>query len=176
MAVLAAPEAAGWEPGISSDLSMVPTSTLEVKDESEANKVLRLIEALDDHDDVQNVYSDFDIPGRGDGRLRRVQVGRSRLGRASRAPVGGYPLTLRGRHGSIERMFVLGIDPGLSRCGYGVVTRRDGVAGRGGRRGASRRSRPCPCPNACARWPRSCGPWWPSSNPSPWSWNGFSSR
>ena len=23
-------------------------------------------------------------------------------------------------------MFVLGIDPGLSRCGYGVVTRRDG--------------------------------------------------
>ena len=39
------------------------------------------------------------------------------------------------RHGSIERMFVLGIDPGLSRCGYGVVTRRDGLAGRGGRRG-----------------------------------------
>jgi crossover junction endodeoxyribonuclease RuvC len=28
--------------------------------------------------------------------------------------------------GSIERMFVLGIDPGLSRCGYGVVTRRGG--------------------------------------------------
>jgi crossover junction endodeoxyribonuclease RuvC len=27
---------------------------------------------------------------------------------------------------SIERMFVLGIDPGLSRCGYGVVTRRGG--------------------------------------------------
>jgi len=27
---------------------------------------------------------------------------------------------------TIERMFVLGIDPGLSRCGYGVVTRRDG--------------------------------------------------
>ncbi len=24
-------------------------------------------------------------------------------------------------------MFVLGIDPGLSRCGYGVVTRRDGA-------------------------------------------------
>jgi len=23
-------------------------------------------------------------------------------------------------------MFVLGVDPGLSRCGYGVVTRRDG--------------------------------------------------
>jgi crossover junction endodeoxyribonuclease RuvC len=29
-------------------------------------------------------------------------------------------------HATIERMFVLGIDPGLSRCGYGVVTRRGG--------------------------------------------------
>ncbi len=46
----------------SSDLSMVPTSTIEVADESEAKKVLRLIEALDDHDDVQNVYANFDIP------------------------------------------------------------------------------------------------------------------
>jgi crossover junction endodeoxyribonuclease RuvC len=27
---------------------------------------------------------------------------------------------------SVERVFVLGIDPGLSRCGYGVVTRRPG--------------------------------------------------
>ena len=35
-------------------------------------------------------------------------------------------LTPAERHGSIERMFVLGIDPGLSRCGYGVVTRRSG--------------------------------------------------
>jgi crossover junction endodeoxyribonuclease RuvC len=26
-------------------------------------------------------------------------------------------------------MFVLGVDPGLSRCGYGVVTRRDGALG-----------------------------------------------
>ena len=37
--------------------------------------------------------------------------------------VGGSP---RGADppATIERMFVLGIDPGLSRCGYGVVTRR----------------------------------------------------
>jgi transcriptional/translational regulatory protein YebC/TACO1 len=41
---------------------MVPTSTIEVRDEGEAKKVLRLIEALDDHDDVQNVYANFDIP------------------------------------------------------------------------------------------------------------------
>ena len=41
---------------------MVPTSTVEVTAESEAKRVLRLIEALDDHDDVQNVYANFDIP------------------------------------------------------------------------------------------------------------------
>ncbi len=41
---------------------MVPTSTVEVASESEAKRVLRLIEALDDHDDVQNVYANFDIP------------------------------------------------------------------------------------------------------------------
>jgi YebC/PmpR family DNA-binding regulatory protein len=61
MAVRTALEAAGLEPE-SSDLSMVPTSTVEVSSESEAKKVLRLIEALDDHDDVQNVYANFDIP------------------------------------------------------------------------------------------------------------------
>ncbi len=60
-AVRAALEGAGLMP-TSSDLSMVPTSTIEVKDEGEAKRVLRLIEALDDHDDVQNVYANFDIP------------------------------------------------------------------------------------------------------------------
>ena len=54
-------EQAGMEPG-GSELSMVPTTTVEVTSESEAKKVLRLIEALDDHDDVQNVYANFDIP------------------------------------------------------------------------------------------------------------------
>ncbi|HEX3565044.1 MAG TPA: YebC/PmpR family DNA-binding transcriptional regulator [Acidimicrobiales bacterium] len=61
MAVRAALEGADLTPS-SSDLSMVPTSTIEVNDEGEAKKVLRLIEALDDHDDVQNVYANFDIP------------------------------------------------------------------------------------------------------------------
>ena len=61
MAVRAALEEAALEPG-ASELSMVPTSTVEVTSESEAKRVLRLIEALDDHDDVQNVYSYFDIP------------------------------------------------------------------------------------------------------------------
>jgi YebC/PmpR family DNA-binding regulatory protein len=61
MAVHTALEEAGMEPG-GSELSMVPTTTVEVTSESEAKKVLRLIEALDDHDDVQNVYANFDIP------------------------------------------------------------------------------------------------------------------
>ncbi len=61
MAVRSALEGAGLQPS-SSDLSMVPTSTVEVTSESESKRVLRLIEALDDHDDVQNVFANFDIP------------------------------------------------------------------------------------------------------------------
>jgi YebC/PmpR family DNA-binding regulatory protein len=61
MAVRSGLEEAGLEPG-SSELTMVPTTTVEVTEESEAKRVLRLIEALDDHDDVQNVYANFDIP------------------------------------------------------------------------------------------------------------------
>ena len=61
MGVHTALEEAGMEPG-GSELSMVPTTTVEVASESEAKRVLRLIEALDDHDDVQNVYANFDIP------------------------------------------------------------------------------------------------------------------
>jgi len=61
MAVRHALEEAGLEPG-AAELTMVPTSTVEVATESEAKKVLRLIEALDDHDDVQQVYANFDIP------------------------------------------------------------------------------------------------------------------
>jgi YebC/PmpR family DNA-binding regulatory protein len=43
------------------DLVMVPTSTVEVGDVEGAKKVLRLVDSLDDHDDVQNVYANFDI-------------------------------------------------------------------------------------------------------------------
>jgi YebC/PmpR family DNA-binding regulatory protein len=44
------------------DLSLEPTTPLSVSDESEAKKVLRLLEAIDDHDDVQSVHSNADIP------------------------------------------------------------------------------------------------------------------
>jgi YebC/PmpR family DNA-binding regulatory protein len=46
----------------SSDLTMVPSSTVPLESESSARSVLRVIDALEDHDDVQNVYANFDIP------------------------------------------------------------------------------------------------------------------
>ena len=44
-----------------SEVTMEPTSTVEVE-ESEARRLLRLMEALDDHDDVDAVHANFDIP------------------------------------------------------------------------------------------------------------------
>ena len=41
---------------------MVPKTTVEVEDEGEAKKVLRLMDQLEDNDDVQDVYANFDIP------------------------------------------------------------------------------------------------------------------
>ncbi|MGH8995541.1 MAG: YebC/PmpR family DNA-binding transcriptional regulator [Acidimicrobiales bacterium] len=45
----------------SADLSLEPSSTVAVADEGEAKKVLRLLEAIDDHDDVQAVHANYDI-------------------------------------------------------------------------------------------------------------------
>ena len=46
----------------SSDLTMIPSSTVALDTAEAAKKVLRLIDALDDHDDVQAVHANFDIP------------------------------------------------------------------------------------------------------------------
>src|SRR5690349_10241482 len=54
-------EAAGI-PIESAELTMVPKTTIEVADESAAKKVLRLLDALEENDDVQDVYANFDIP------------------------------------------------------------------------------------------------------------------
>jgi len=56
-------EAAGFTVD-ASELTMVPKTTVEVADESEAKKVLRLMDQLEDNDDVQDVYANFDIPER----------------------------------------------------------------------------------------------------------------
>ena len=43
-------------------LSMVPKTTVAIADESTAKQVVRLVEGLEDSDDVQDVYANFDIP------------------------------------------------------------------------------------------------------------------
>ena len=48
----------------SAELTMLPKTTVAVEDESEAKKILRLIDQLEDDDDVQEVYANFDIPER----------------------------------------------------------------------------------------------------------------
>jgi YebC/PmpR family DNA-binding regulatory protein len=56
-------EAAGL-PVDSAELTMVPKTTVEVDEEAVARKVLRLVDALEENDDVQDVYANFDIPER----------------------------------------------------------------------------------------------------------------
>lgn len=46
----------------SAGLSMVPRTTVAIADESTAKQVVRLVEGLEDQDDVQDVYANFDIP------------------------------------------------------------------------------------------------------------------
>jgi YebC/PmpR family DNA-binding regulatory protein len=46
----------------SSELTMIPKTTVEVAEEAPAKKLIRLIEALEDNDDIQEVSANFDIP------------------------------------------------------------------------------------------------------------------
>jgi YebC/PmpR family DNA-binding regulatory protein len=46
----------------SAELQLVPKTTVAVEDEVKARQVMRLIEALEENDDVQDVYANFDIP------------------------------------------------------------------------------------------------------------------
>jgi YebC/PmpR family DNA-binding regulatory protein len=46
----------------SSELSLLPKTTVAIDDEGKARQLMRLIEALEDNDDVQDVYANFDIP------------------------------------------------------------------------------------------------------------------
>ena len=49
-------------PTVVAEISMVPQNSVPVNDESVAKKIISLMEAFEDHDDVQNTYSNFDIP------------------------------------------------------------------------------------------------------------------
>ena len=44
------------------ELAMVPKTTVAVADESVARRIVKLVEGLEDTEDVQDVYANFDIP------------------------------------------------------------------------------------------------------------------
>ena len=46
----------------SAETTMIPKTTIELGDEATARKTLRLIDALEELDDVSDVYANFDIP------------------------------------------------------------------------------------------------------------------
>ena len=58
--VKAAIESAGLTV-VSADSTMVSSTTIEVTDVDTARKILKIMEALEDNDDVQDVYANFDI-------------------------------------------------------------------------------------------------------------------
>jgi YebC/PmpR family DNA-binding regulatory protein len=55
----------------STDLTMLPGQTVPLADTAAAKGVLRVLDALEEHDDVQNVYANFDIP---DDVLEQVEA------------------------------------------------------------------------------------------------------
>ena len=44
------------------EIAMVPQTTVRIEDEKLAQQILRLMDALEDSDDVQHAYANFDIP------------------------------------------------------------------------------------------------------------------
>lgn len=56
-------------PILSADITMLPSNTIKIEDEKKASQLLTLLEALEDNDDTQNVYANFDIP---DELLKRI--------------------------------------------------------------------------------------------------------
>jgi YebC/PmpR family DNA-binding regulatory protein len=47
---------------IEASVSMIPQNVVEVTEEKPAKQILRLLESLEEHDDVQSVSANFDIP------------------------------------------------------------------------------------------------------------------
>ncbi|HVU77505.1 MAG TPA: YebC/PmpR family DNA-binding transcriptional regulator [Gaiellaceae bacterium] len=60
-AVRTAVEEAGFTVD-SAELSLLPKTTVSVEDEAKARQIMRLVDALEENDDVQDVYANFDIP------------------------------------------------------------------------------------------------------------------
>jgi YebC/PmpR family DNA-binding regulatory protein len=55
----------------SAESTMISSTTVPLETAEDAKKVLRIIDAFEDHDDVQDVYSNFDIP---DAILQAVEA------------------------------------------------------------------------------------------------------
>ncbi|MGA2914486.1 MAG: YebC/PmpR family DNA-binding transcriptional regulator [Sedimentisphaerales bacterium] len=53
------------------EISMLPDNTVPVNDSETARKILGLMDELEEHDDIQNVYANFNIP---DEILSKVQL------------------------------------------------------------------------------------------------------
>ena len=47
---------------LEASITMVPKNTVDVSEEKNARSLLKLLENLEDHDDVQKVHANFDIP------------------------------------------------------------------------------------------------------------------
>ena len=54
-------EAQGFEP-ILAELQLRPKTTVAISEETRAQTILKLVESIEDHDDVNNVFANFDIP------------------------------------------------------------------------------------------------------------------
>ena len=46
----------------SAEVTRIPSATVRVTNDSEAKNILGLTDALEEHEDIQNVYANFDIP------------------------------------------------------------------------------------------------------------------
>ncbi|QAT16941.1 transcriptional regulator [Candidatus Velamenicoccus archaeovorus] len=44
------------------EITMIPTSTIKIAEKNTANTILSLMDSLEEHEDVQHVYANFDIP------------------------------------------------------------------------------------------------------------------
>ena len=47
---------------LSAETGYVPQNTIKVEDKSDAAKILKLMDKLEDNEDVQNVYANYEIP------------------------------------------------------------------------------------------------------------------
>ena len=54
-------EARGFKPALA-EVQMRPKTTVKIDEEKSAQQLLRLVELLEEHDDVSDVFANFDIP------------------------------------------------------------------------------------------------------------------